>query len=233
MAFASRTLSSAEKDYAQIEHEALAIIFGVRHFHKFLIGRRFTLVTDHKPLVKILGPKQGIPALAAARLQRWALILSAYEYNLEYMAGEENKEADMLSRLPMEVNVIDPNQELYHVDCCENLPVTAAEVAQETKADPILRRAYQYTLSGWNWKSHMDPRLQPYSRRSDELSVEENCLLWGTRVIIPQKLQSRVLADLHENHLGSNRMKALARSYIWWPSLDMMLEELCKKCEIC
>ena len=59
------------------------------------------------------------------------------------MAGEENKEADMLSRLPMEVNVIDPNQELYHVDCCENLSVTAAEVAQETKADPILRRAYQ------------------------------------------------------------------------------------------
>ena len=129
-------------------------------------------MTDHKPLVTILGPKQGIPALAAARLKRWVLILSAYEYNLEYMAGEENKEADMLSRLPMEVNVIDPNQELYHVDCCENLPVTAAEVAQETKADPILRRAFQYTLSGWNWKSHMYPRLQPYSRRSDELSVD-------------------------------------------------------------
>ena len=97
VAFASQTLSSAEKDYAQIEREALVIIFGVCHFHKFLIGRRFTLVTDHKPLVKILGPKQGIPALAAARLQRWALILSAYECNLEYMAGEENKEADMLS----------------------------------------------------------------------------------------------------------------------------------------
>ena len=82
------------------------------------------------------------------------------------MVGEENKEADMLFRLPVEVNVIDPNQELYHVDCCENLPVTAAEVAEETKADPILRRAYHYTLSGWNWKSHMDPRLQPYSRWS-------------------------------------------------------------------
>ena len=74
VAFASRTLSSAEKGYPQIEREALAIICGVRHFHKFLIGQRFTLVTDHKPLVKILGPQQGIPALAAARLQRWALI---------------------------------------------------------------------------------------------------------------------------------------------------------------
>ena len=74
VAFASRTLSSAEKGYPQIEREALAIICGVRHFHKFLIGQRFTLVTDHKRLVKILGPQQGIPALAAARLQRWALI---------------------------------------------------------------------------------------------------------------------------------------------------------------
>ena len=97
VAFASRTLSSVEKGYAQIEREALAIIFGIRRFHKFLIGQRFTLVTDHKPFVKILGPKQGIPALAAARLQRWVLILCAYEYNLEYMAREKNKEADMLS----------------------------------------------------------------------------------------------------------------------------------------
>ena len=83
------------------------------------------------------------------------------------MAEDENKKADMLSRLLMAVNVIDPNQKLYYVDCCENLPVTAAEAAQETKADPILSRAYQYALSRWNWKSHMDPRLQPYSRRSD------------------------------------------------------------------
>ena len=83
----------------------------------------------------------------------------------------------MLSRLPMELIVMDPNQELHRVDCCENLPVITAEGAQETKADPILRRAYQYTLFGWNWKSHMDPWLQPYSRRSHELSVEKNCLL--------------------------------------------------------
>ena len=70
VAFASLTLPSAEKGYAQIEREALVIIFGVRHFHKFLIGRKLTLVIDYNPLVKILGPKQGIPALAAARLQK-------------------------------------------------------------------------------------------------------------------------------------------------------------------
>ena len=78
IAFASRTLTSSERNYVQLEKEALALIFGVKRYHKYLYGRRFTMVTDHKPLTAILGPKEGIPSLAAARLQRWAILLTGY-----------------------------------------------------------------------------------------------------------------------------------------------------------
>ena len=78
VAFASRTLSRSEQNYAQLEKESLSLIFGVKRFHQYLYGRNFTLITDHKPLLAILGPKKGIPSLAAAHMQRWADFLSAY-----------------------------------------------------------------------------------------------------------------------------------------------------------
>ena len=77
IAYASRTLSQSEKNYAQVEKEALALVYSVKKFHQYLYGR-FTLITDHKPLLKIIGPKTGIPPIAAARMQRWALTLFAY-----------------------------------------------------------------------------------------------------------------------------------------------------------
>ena len=101
IAFASRTLTATERNYSQIEKEALSLVYGIRKFHQYLYGRRFVLVTDHKPLTTVLGPKNGIPPLAAARLQRWALLLSAYSYDIEFKPTRQHGNADGLSRLPL------------------------------------------------------------------------------------------------------------------------------------
>ena len=96
IAFASRTLTPTEQKYAQVDKEALALAFGVKRFHQYLYGRKFTLITDPKPLTTILGPHQAIPTLAAARLQRWAITLSAYNYVIQFRPTEEHANVDRL-----------------------------------------------------------------------------------------------------------------------------------------
>ena len=94
IAFASRTLTKSERNYSQIEKEALGIVFGFRKFHKYLYGRTFHLLTDHKALATILGPKTAVPTLAAARMQRWAVILQAYNYQVQYRSSAEHANAE-------------------------------------------------------------------------------------------------------------------------------------------
>ena len=78
VAYASRTLSPAEKNYSQLEKEGLAIIFGVKKFHNYLFGRKFTIESDFQPLYYLFSESKGVPQLASARIQRWALTLSTY-----------------------------------------------------------------------------------------------------------------------------------------------------------
>ena len=78
-----------------MEKEALVIIFSIKKFHYYSYGRKFLLQTDHKPLTIILSPKMGLPALlAAARLQRWAIILSAYNYDIVFRPTKCHANAD-------------------------------------------------------------------------------------------------------------------------------------------
>ena len=84
IAFASRSLSKAERNYAQIDKEALATVWGVKKFHNYLFGRNFTLLTDHEPLTSIFHPSKSLPAVTTARLQRYALFLAGFDYSIRY-----------------------------------------------------------------------------------------------------------------------------------------------------
>lgn len=229
VAFASRTLTAAEKNYAQCEREALALMFGLRKFHRYLYGREFTLYTDHQPLLGILGHDKPVPALAAARMQRWAITLAAYQYKLKYRKGRNVEVADALSRLPRPIVAADePSECLLLFD---SMPLKADDVARATRRDPTLSRVTHFILNGW--PSECSEAFRPFYSRRDELSVEQECITWGSRVIIPDKLQLQVLQLLHEDHPGSSRMKALARSFVWWPGLDLSVESYVRQCQVC
>lgn len=229
IAFASRTLTSAEKNYAQCEREALALIFGLKKFHKFLFGRKFILYTDHQPLVSILGQNKATPSQAASKLQRWSLIMSAYQYTLKYRKGTEIEVANALSRLPVPSCPKSEGAECLSV--FESTPLNSSDVAKATARDGKLCRVVEYTRYGW--PSEVPNELEPYYVTRLELPLEQGCVTWGTRVIVPEALQSAVLSLLHEDHPGTSRMKMLARGFIWWPGLDKAVEDYVRTCRVC
>ena len=232
IAYASRTLSSSEKNYAQIEREALSIIFGVKKFHQFLYGRKFTLVTDHQPLLTILGPKTAIPPLAAARMQRWAIVLSAYDYQIEYRSSAKHSNCDALSRLPHEDSKIGSESEIYTLSAIDrDFPITATDIGKATLQDPVLSKVLDWVMLGWPEAGTED--LKPYHTRRNELSCEQNCILWGSRVVIPQVFRGKMLKELHWEHPGVCAMKAIARTCIWWPKMDEEIDREVKLCSVC
>ena len=232
--YTSRTLSPAERNYAQIDKEALAIIYGVKRFHRYLYGRRFTICSDHKPLMYIFGEKRGILQTTSARVQRWALTLMGYQYTIVHRPGEKLGNADGLSRLPVPTMIKDPPKPADTVLLMERLNsslVTAAQIRSWTGRDPCLAKVRKLVLEGWT-ETEGD-ELKPYAVRKDELSVEDGCVLWGTRVVVPPQLRSQVIEEIHEGHPGMRRMKSFARSYVWWPGLDQELEKKVRMCLVC
>ncbi|CAK1598289.1 unnamed protein product [Parnassius mnemosyne] len=234
--YVSRALSDAEKHYSQIDREALAIVFCLKKLHQYLYGRRFTLRTDHKPLVSIFGPKHGIPLMAASRLQRWAITVSAYSYDIEYVSSKQNC-ADGLSRLPVSVQstkkeCLDlPEQTYLHFAQSEML-LDYNEIKKQTQRDPILGRIILYLREDWPI-DNVVKSLQPYFNRKKELYEELGCIMWGHRVVIPENCRGRVLNELHECHMGIVKTKAVARSYVWWPGIDEAIETMCRACVVC
>ena len=179
IAYASGLLSKSERKYSVIEKEALAIIFGVRKFQQFLYGRRFTLMTDHLPLTLLFGPKKEIPAVAASRIQRWAMQLSAYQYDIKYHKSKQNANADALSRLSCKgTNVgllLDKEFEDVNRIQVARVPINAEQLRKDTARDPVLSRVIHFTLCGWPDKSEVPDALKSYFAKRNEFTVEDGC----------------------------------------------------------
>ena len=153
-----------------------------------------------------------------------ALILSAYNYTIAYKPGAKHANADSLSRLPLPeaTSTTTPQADIILLmDTLQSSPITARHIRQATDKDPLLARVQTLVLQ--RWEDGEEKEMKPFNHHRDEMSVQDGCLLWENRVIIPCKLQGDYMKDT----LG------IARGVVWWPALSADIERKVKDCEQC
>ncbi|XP_055699702.1 uncharacterized protein K02A2.6-like [Phlebotomus papatasi] len=234
IAYFSRTLNQHQRNYAQIDKEALSIVTAVKNFHQYICGRKIKIFTDHRPLLGIFNPKKPIQNTISPRMTRWCLALGAYDYEIEYRPGEKHQNADALSRVPVREELEideDPSGEILMLQD-DVTPVSAREIQEFTKKDATLIRVKRWILEGWPERCP-SVEMKPFFAIRTELSLMKDVILKGNQVIVPEPLRDRLLNSLHATHWGMVNMKAIARSYMWWPGMDAGIETKVKLCERC
>ena len=136
-----KILSATQRRYSQIQKEALSLVYALKKFHQFLYGRKFIVVTDHKPLVTLFAPDKGTPAMAANRLARWALLVHQYDYTVEYRRSKDHGNADALSRLPFSNDTSFDGEEME--DDVDSVCLVRTISRQINPDNPLLQRDCQ------------------------------------------------------------------------------------------
>ncbi|CAH2089953.1 unnamed protein product [Euphydryas editha] len=223
--FGNKTLSECERRYCQTEKEALALVWAVEHFHMFLYGKEFDLITDHKPLEVIFGPK----SRPCARIERWILRLQSYKYNVIYRPGKNNI-ADPLSRLCTfkqdSTQYRDYVQDI--IDHARPIAVPLRDIEEHSKTDVDIQKVKQGI-----YNKRWDETVKGYKLFENELCFYGDILLRGNRIVIPTQLRRLVLDAAHEGHPGVVAMKLRLRAKVWWPKYDKDVENLVRSCKGC
>lgn len=158
---------------------------------------------------------------------RYAIFLSGFNYTIKYRKAADNTNADFLSRQPLGSDVAAEQMTSIYTISEDILPITSDVIAKETQCDPELRIIFEKLLNG---ESLRDTQ---FKGKDHEFMLNNGCVYRGNRVVIPKSLQTQVLSELHEGHIGIVKMKSLARSYCYWFNMDKDIELITLNCKGC
>ena len=212
----------------------LAIVHGLEKFHYYAYGRHVTVETDHKPLEAIF--KKHLSS-SPPRIARMMLRIQKYDVEIKYVPGKNVPLADALSRIsPLPGDTIEgldvSVHELHlHLNAT---PTRINEINEETTKDGVLLSLRAVITQGWpDTRSECPAHLHAYWNYRDELTVADGIILKGTRILIPKRLQSAVLQQLHYAHQGAEKCKLRAKGSVFWANINRDIEEMVKGCAPC
>ena len=263
ISYTSQHLNKTQTNWSTIEKEAYAIVHSVKVFYSYLYGRKFQVLTDHRPLQWLMSIKE-----PTGKLARWALRLQEFDIDISYRPGKANQNADCLSRIPVpDVDIQNSSEETAPIIFLMTKDFLAEQAKDKYCASA--RRKYSLALDRLSTteigapdaesnKTQSRPRQpSPYRSTSGLYSSTENdtddeddddrCKfielhngLMGTpsgQILVPEPLRIKILQRFHDSpyagHLGTQKTVARIRRRYLWPQMTKMIREYVKKCAIC
>ena len=244
----SRFLSDTESRYAVIELELLAVSWAIVKCNVFLAGLpHFVVVTDHHPLVPILNSHR-LDEIENPRLQRLRTRIMGYNFTAEWIKGSVNCMSDALSRYPTANPA--PQEMLAEQDSNNEVEASITEIRavvsspheslrlQDLRKHAEEDRTYQqllhYIREGFpDHRSQLPEQCRAYWRARDQLSIDDDLVVYGCRLVVPTTLRKQVLSELHASHQGRLRTKQRAQLIVYWPGMDNEIDNLILGCKMC
>ena len=188
--YASRALTQTECNYAQIEKEMLAVVFGLERFENYTYGRHVKIESDHKPL-EIIQRKSLVTA--PRRLQRILLRIQKFDYEIVYKKGAEMHVADTLSRAYLPAAEEDMEKAtIFDIDQRSYLSISEGKILkikEASKEDETMNLLKQVIKSGWpDCKDEVPHNVQCYFPFRDELVIQNGLIFKVEKVVIPDRV---------------------------------------------
>ena len=258
----SRFLADVETRYSTIELEMLAVVWAMNKCKYYLLGLpQFMHITDHKPLIPVLN-SYTLDFIENPRLQRLREKISRFVFKSSWRKGKELCIPDALSRAPVdtpkeedtslgnETSVCMRNAVVCSIATLHNVSATTVynvvttntstsdlileELRRATTIDKTYKQLIEQVIKGFPQSREALPEdLLPFWKVRDQLSVDENLVLYGARILIPQALRRQVLTRLHDSHRGIEATKRRARQTVWWPSINNDIANVIRACQPC
>jgi hypothetical protein len=234
--YASRSLNDTEKAYAAIEKEALGTVWACERFDQFIRGMKFTVETDHRPLVPLMTSKDldQVPA----RILRMRLRMMRYSPSFTHVEGRSHHLADALSRAPVEGPGESDERfvDLIEESVTQTFPINnlITQLKQAQANDEICKEVKRCCLEGWPaYKSDAFLPLHPYWETQAHLTVVEDLLMYDNRIVIPSSERLKMLDRIHQAHQGITKCRMRARKSVWWPRMSTEIREMIQNCKVC
>ena len=213
----------------QTQRETLAVLWAVKRL--YLFGSKFKIVTDHKALEYIFKPSASLSKTTSSMLQRWAIQLAAYNFEIQHRAGKAIPHADYLSRYSHH-DPPDSNETVSpFIDSCP-VSIHRNRLIKETKL------FYGSIISALRngWSTAAKRRFPDIYTRRDEMTLDpDGVILVCERLLIPPACRLAMLQHHHQAHLRRDKMISLGKLLCWWPSIcnDIITYMYVRECQAC